>query len=360
MDPKISSPKTRVRLAKIRRVLLGRYLWVTRIAILLVVLLTLFGLGDFAIRRITNSTAGDYLRLARHFVFPNSDAVTVIDNRTNILILGKGGGGHEAPELTDTMIIASVSHGDPQEIDLISLPRDIWMPELRSKLNSVYFWGNEQQPGAGLVTAKSSVEEIIGQPVHYAVVFDFAGFKNVIDILGGIDVEIEKGFTDQRFPIPGKENDLCNGDPEYNCRYETITFEPGIEHMNGERALKFVRSRHSEDLEAGTDIARSQRQRKVIDAVINKITTREILTSPAKLRELFETAESHTETDLTGEAMAVLARRAYQAKDNLQSHTLPEEMLLVPPYVPEYDNLYVFIPAAGDWSQVQKWVQDTL
>jgi polyisoprenyl-teichoic acid--peptidoglycan teichoic acid transferase len=358
--PKVNSPKTRVRLARVRRILLGRYLWVTRISLVLIILLALFGVGDFLIRQVTNSSTGDYLKLARHFLFPNNDAITVINNRTNLLILGKGGGSHEAPELTDTMIFASISHDDPQSIDLISLPRDIWISDLRGKLNSVYYWGNKQQENGGLVLAKSTVEEIIGQPVHYAVVFDFSGFKNVIDILGGIDVEVEKGFTDEWFPIPGKENDLCDGDPEYKCRYETITFVPGVEHMNGERALKFVRSRHSEDLESGTDIARSQRQRKVIDAVIRKMTTREIVTSPAKLRELFEAAQNYSETDLNQEAIAVLARRVYQAKDDIQSHSIPEDLLVVPPYTAEYDNLYVFIPVVGDWSQVQKWVQDTL
>lgn len=360
MPGKMSSLKFRARLGRIRRILLGRYLWVTRVAVMVIIVLVLYGIGDLLIRSITNSSAGDFLRLGKHFLFPNDEVVTVINDRTNILILGKGGGDHEAPDLTDTMIFASISHNDPHQIDLVSLPRDIWIPELKDKLNSVYYWGNQQQAGAGLVLAKSTVEEILGQPIHYAVVFDFEGFKNVIDTIGGVEVNIEKGFTDEMFPIPGKENELCDGDPEYKCRYETITFESGWEHMDGERALKYVRSRHSTDLESGTDIARSQRQRQLIDAIVKKVASRQIVTSPSKLRQLFEIAEQHVETDLGDNAMAVLARRAYQAKNDLQSHTIPEDLLLVPPYTPEYENLYVFIPVAEDWSQVQQWIRDTL
>lgn len=367
MEPKVVSPKIRGRLGKIRRVLLGKYLWITRITVLLLIIGILFLIGDFIVRSITNSTTGDYLRLVKNFLFPSSEVVTVINGRTNVLILGKGGGGHEAPELTDTMILASISHNNPNEIDLISLPRDIWIEDIRDKLNSMYYWGNQQQENGGFILAKSTVEEILGQPVHYAVVFDFNGFKNIIDILGGVDVQIDKGFTDEWFPIPGKENELCDGDPEYKCRYETITFEPGVEHMNGERALKYVRSRHSSDLETGTDIARSQRQRHVINAVIAKATSREILSSPAKIRTLLKAANEYVETDISPEGLAVLARRGYQARASIQSHSIPENLLEVPPYIPQYDNLYVFIPAVEDprqtersWERVHQWVREIL
>jgi len=361
-EEKINLRKLKTRIAKVRRILLGRYLWLTRISALVLVLFILFLIGDLFVRQITSSSTGDYLRWGKLFLFPNNQIVKMVDGRTNILILGKGGGSHEAPDLTDTMIFASISHNEPHEIDLISLPRDIWIPDLEAKLNSVYYWGNEKQSGGGLVFAKSNVEKILGQQIHYAAVFDFEGFKEVIDILGGVDVQIENGFTDERFPIEGKENDLCGGDIEYNCRYETITFEQGVEHMNGERALKYVRSRHSEDLEAGTDIARSQRQRMVIEAVVSKLTSREIIFSSVKLKEILETVQENTETDLNEDALAVLARRAYQGKNAIESYTIPEDLLYNPPYIPLYNNLYVFIPKAGggNWSEIQNWVKDTL
>jgi hypothetical protein len=80
-----------------------------------------------------------------------------------------------------------------------------------------------------------------------------------------------------------------------------------------------------------------------------------------------ELAGKHVQTDIDDEAMAVLGRRAFQAKDAVLSHGIPEEMLFVPPYSPEYNNLYVFIPKSadgeptpGDWSRVQQWVEGIL
>ena len=67
---------------------------------------------------------------------------------------------------------------DKNAVSFLSIPRDIWIESLRIKLNSAYYWGNERQENGGLILAKSSVEEIIGSPVHYAVVIDFVLFKD--------------------------------------------------------------------------------------------------------------------------------------------------------------------------------------
>jgi len=113
------------------------------------------------------------------------------------------------------------------------------------------------------VLAKSVAEEIVGIPVHYAVVVDFDFFQKVIDELGGIEVDVETDFVDDRYPIKGREDDLCNGDPKFSCRYETVEFKKGLQFMDGGAALKFVRSRNAEGDE-GTDLARIARQEKVI------------------------------------------------------------------------------------------------
>jgi LCP family protein required for cell wall assembly len=114
-------------------------------------------------------------------------------------------------------MFVSIDHISPS-FTIISLPRDIWIPALRAKLNSVYYWGNQKEEGGGLPLSKSVVEEIVGQPVEYGIVIDFEGFQEIIDVLGGVEVNVERSFTDERFPIEGKENDECEGDPEYKCR----------------------------------------------------------------------------------------------------------------------------------------------
>lgn len=299
-----------------------------------------------------------YLNLFSDFVFAPESKIEAIDGVTNILVLGKGGYGHDAPDLTDTIIFASVSHKSGKVV-LISLPRDIWIPELRAKLNSTYYWGNQKKFGGGLILAKSQVEEILGKPIQYAVVLDFSGFKKIIDVIGGVDVEVENLFVDNKYPIAGKEDDLCNGDKEFKCRYETVSFQKGKQHMGGELALKFVRSRNAQGDE-GTDLAREARQQKVINALKDKILSKEILLSPQTLFILKDAIASSAETDMSASNVAILARRLYDSRQEIQSYVLPEDFLVNPPTSTTYDNLYVFIPKDKNWDKVKNWVKCVL
>lgn len=354
-----------VALSRFKRLMMARHLWLVRMGMLIAVVGIILGLVLMINVLLKMVGVDKYIEIARAFVFVKSEKVEVIDGRTNILVLGKAGEGQVAPDLTDTMILVSVGHKDAS-VKMISLPRDIWITSLRAKLNSAYYWGNQKQAGGGLVLAKSTVEEIVGVPVHYGMVIDFGGFVGLIDELGGVEVNVERGFTDEWFPVPGREADECDGDLEFRCRYETITFEPGRQLMSGEVALKYVRSRHSEDLTEGTDFARSARQRQVIVAIQEKMMSGGILRSPGRLKQMWEMGLSMIETDMTEIEMATIARRVYDARAKIESYSIPEEMLVNPPLLARYDNLYVLVPTGSvgekteDWTEVQKWVAETL
>jgi len=347
------SDKKRLVFSRIkRRILKNR--WLIRSFILAGVILFIYLSSIPLFRYLRGTSVFYYLGLMGDFVFTPETKIKSQEGRTNLLILGKGGEGHEAPDLTDTIIFASVNH-KRKSLTLISLPRDIWIPDLRAKLNSVYYWGNKRKEKGGIILAKATVEEILGQPVHYALVVDFSGFTKIIDVLGGIDVNVEKSFVDEKYPIPGREKDVCDGDPEFRCRYETVRFEKGIQHMDGATALKFVRSRNAQGDE-GTDFARAKRQQKVLAAIKDKVLSHEILFSPKKLLELKKTVSESIESDLTPSAFAILARRVITSRDSITSEVIPEDFLFRPPYLPEYDNLYVFIPKDGNWDKVHEWV----
>lgn len=299
-----------------------------------------------------------YSSLIMDFLTTPPYKILSTEGKTNILLLGKGGEGHQAPELTDTIILMSVDHFD-SSIKLISLPRDIWIENPRGKINGVYEYGNRKEQGGGVYLIKSVVAEIIGEKVHYYVLIDFSGFKKLIDVVGGIDVEVVNSFTDNRFPISGRENDLCNGDKTLSCRYETISFEKGLTHMNGETALKFVRSRYAHG-EEGNDLARNARQQLVVNAFVRKFLSKEILFSKDKLIEIKDTAFSVLETDISLSGLAIIARRIYDNKGISQSYVVPEELLYSPKYSLQYDNLYVFLPVSGKWDKMHKWVDSVL
>lgn len=307
-------------------------------------------------------------KAAYNFLIAPTDKIASEGGRVNILIMGKSGGNHDGADLTDTMILASVSLNTPG-VKTVSIPRDIWIPELRSKINSAYYWGKTGTPyfdsnsvGGGLGLSKSVVKEISGETVQYGLIIDFSSFKEIVDTLGGIDVNVENGFTDKLYPIAGRENDTCGGrDPSYPCRYETITFNPGVQKMDGETALKFVRSRHAEGTE-GTDIAREARQQKVITAIKNKVTDPKVFLSVRTDLAMLNLVNKYVETDLDLPTAGILARKVLDGGGNVHQNIIPEDLLIVPPAERAYDNLYVFIPKAGNgkWQDLQNWFSETL
>ncbi|MCL4382869.1 LCP family protein [Patescibacteria group bacterium] len=295
----------------------------------------------------------NYLSLAKNFLFTAPDDINLPEARTNILVLGKGGMGHEAPDLTDTIIFISLAK-DGGGITTVSLPRDIWITKLRTKLNSIYYWGEKTDEG-GLKLAKEITEEITGEPIKYALIIDFIGFTEIVDILGGIEVNIKESFTDPDYPIAGRENDDCGGDKEFRCRYEIVSFEEGWETMDGERALKYVRSRKAEG-EEGTDLSRAERQQVVIGAIKEEIFSFSTLTSPTKIRKLWNAILETVEVDIPESVAPVIARMAFDSRNDIAPYVLGEDLLVNPPKLARYDYLYVYIPKAGGWEEVHSWV----
>lgn len=356
--PKSKKIKLKNIIAKVKRKVLANYKIVRIVLFLLLVLFVVLVIGSLA-RAFTNPTFLYYKSIANNLIFAPKDSVPSFDGRVNILVLGKGGETHTAGELTDTIIFASIDLEEKNTF-LFSLPRDIWSPALRAKLNSAYYWGNQKAVGGGLMLAKSEVENIVGLPVHFALVFDFDSFKEIIDTLGGIEVNVEHAFVDEKFPIAGRENDFCSGDPLFKCRYERLEFKEGLQIMDGETALKFARSRQAEGDE-GTDFAREARQQKVIQGVRSAMFDSKLLFDYKKMRSLISIVKSSVETDIKIPQAVTLARKAFATKSQ-KSFVVPENLLINPPISRAYDFLYVFVPAKktlgteADWSDLQNWI----
>jgi LCP family protein required for cell wall assembly len=266
------------------------------------------------------------------------------------VLLGVGGPGHEAPDLTDTIIFVSTKLSTG-ETTVISIPRDMWVSSMRAKINTSYHYGEQKQVGGGIILTKSSITEVLGQPVHYAAILNFSTFVGVIDRLGGIDVNVENSFIDNKYPIAGRENDDCGGDdPEYLCRFETISFNAGLQHMDGTTALKYVRSRHSESQTEGTDFARSKRQTQVLKGVKSKFI--EMSKDPKKyklLLSVFEVVKSEIITDFPSNKIVASLLLANKIRSHeLKTYSLSEPIIYHPPLSPLQDNQWVLLPKNND------------
>lgn len=288
-----------------------------------------------------------YFILGYKFLYPNYSHLRSDSGVTSILILGKGGEGHTAPDLTDTIINVFISK-DSKKISLLPIPRDIWIPEIRAKINSSYYW-DRQRENIDYELTKLSVVGVTGIEPNYVVVVSFSMFEDLINVLDGIKVDVENSFVDNKFPIAGLEEDLCDGDKSYACRYETISFEKGTQTMDGETALKFVRSRNAKGGE-GTDLAREARQQKIITAIKNKIFSKEIILNPKKISMVINSVLGNIETNIDLDSAIVLVRLMLDSKDNVQNISIPEGFLTVSQNSYKYDYQYVFIPRNGDWT----------
>lgn len=375
----------------------------------------LIGWYGFVAAKSLNVKAQDLIAVpgaAVDFVTKKGPQLENTDGRTNVLLLGIGGEGHEGPYLTDSIMVASANL-ETGEVVLLSLPRDIWVSGARSKINAVYAFARQKDVKNGLPAARSAVEEILGIPIHYAVRIDFDGFRRAIDLLGGVDVEVVRAFTDRQYPIEGKERDTCGlsevemevpqaspsvspeasaegkegvptevkvvkekrwvdstgvdktDDPTaFSCRYETISFSPGLMTMDGKTALKFVRSRHGTNNE-GSDFARADRQQRVISAFKSELLSAGTILNPSRVTSLIEEFGNSVEMDITLADYGEFVKLAQLTQDaEIRTHTISAEgeeaLLAVPPSRDPYGGAYVLISKTGNWSHVHAKVQEWL
>jgi polyisoprenyl-teichoic acid--peptidoglycan teichoic acid transferase len=203
-------------------------------------------------------------------------------SRVNILLLGYGGVGHDGSYLTDSIMVLSLDQ-QTKKAAMISVPRDIWVripaaPDGSGgffKLNTAYAIGIDDDSfpnkkpeyksavGGGGNLASNVVGGILGMKIDYWIAVDFHAFKSMVDALGGVDVDVEKTFTDYEYPR--------NDDPNVDPGWMTVHFNAGVQHMTGEKAIEYARSRHS--LEDGTDFGRSRRQQRLLLAIKDKAVT---------------------------------------------------------------------------------------
>lgn len=313
------------------------------------------------------------------YFFQKEIVLKKTDNRVSVLFLGIGGGTHDGPLLTDTIIYASI---DPvlQKMTLISIPRDLWVPDLNAKINTAYTIGENQRKDGGLLLAQAAIQKILNQPVDYVLRIDFNGFVKAIDLIGGIDVNVVNGFEDLEYPISGKENDTCGFTGSefqlratssaaleaFPCRYEHLIFNQGMQHMDGTTALKFVRSRHAIGSE-GSDFARAKRQELVIKAFRDKIFSLNTLLNPGKLMSLFGVFQDSIHTNIQQSEYddfikLAMKMRTAQTNNVVFFYSDPgsekQGIFINPPTSIAYGDQWVLIPRIGNgnFSEVQKFV----
>jgi LCP family protein required for cell wall assembly len=206
-------------------------------------------------------------------------------NVVNILLLGNdvqwAQGGR-----TDSLIIVSLNR-ETGEVTFLTIPRDLYVVIpgwMMNRINLALPHGHgTDYPGGGGALVKDTILYNLGIPIDYYVRLGFSGFKEIVDGLGGVEIVVNCPIEDWRLRSP----DL---DPEIEENWERYLLKPGVQQMDGDLALWYVRSRRNSN-----DLDRGRRQQKMVRAFLQQARSAEMLT---KLPVLWEGFSEMFETDM--------------------------------------------------------------
>ncbi|MEV2240711.1 LCP family protein [Micromonospora sp. NPDC049891] len=250
-----------------------------RITLIVLLVLSLIGVGAVVASGFyLKSVESDIERVDAFDDVPEETRPEVVaKGALNILILGSDSRDPESTggSRADTIILAHVPK-DRSAAQLVSIPRDTWVAVPRSKegrggrdakINAAYAWG-------GLPLMVQTVEQYTKVRINHVMLVDFAGFKEIIDALGGVDITSEKRFTSIHPPFR--------------------TFEQGKQRLDGAAALDFSRQRKQF---ADGDFTRIKHQQQVIKAILDKAASGGILANPARLNSFVRATSSAVSVD---------------------------------------------------------------
>jgi LCP family protein required for cell wall assembly len=249
--------------------------------ITLLVLALLGGIGLVGVGLYVKSVESSIDRVEAFDQVPEeARPAKVAKNAQNFLILGSDTRDPDSTSgsRSDTIILAHFP-ADRSGAQLISIPRDTWVyipkskdgrhGDTKAKINAAYAWG-------GIPLTVQTVEAYTGVRIDHVTIIDFAGFKEIVDALGGIDITVDQNFTSIHPPHR--------------------KFTKGKQHMDGDTALDYARQRKQF---ADGDFARIRHQQQVIRAIMDKAASGSVLTNPAKLNGFLRSTADAVSVDKT-------------------------------------------------------------
>jgi LCP family protein required for cell wall assembly len=240
-----------------------------------------------------------------------------IDGAINILLLGmdERAGNSTEPIRTDSMIIAHIP-ADHQEAYMISVPRDaeVAIPDFpesnfkgwRTKINAAFAFGNlkngkpDDSPEGrkrGVSLTVQTINNLVpgGLKFNAVAVINFEGFRNVLDVIGGVYMCVDERTTSVHFDKAGKYHTMIND------LSQRKVYEKGCRDMAGYEALDFARQRYNV---TGGDYGRQKHQQQLLSAIFKKLTSQGVMTDPNTLLKLQKAAGALLTLDM-GKTAAV-------------------------------------------------------
>ncbi|NIN99995.1 MAG: hypothetical protein GTN93_32755 [Anaerolineae bacterium] len=238
---------------------------------------------------------------------------------------------------TDTIMIASL-HTETNEGMLFSIPRDLYVDvpgHGKRRINVAHVLGETQgYPRGGPGLLMDTIQQNFGIPMHGYLMIDFQGFREMVDLLGGVDIYVEKEIWDYKYP------DDRGGEM-------TIHIPAGQQHMDSETLLRYCRTRYGSD-----DFDRMRRQQKALAALGDKFLSLEML---PRLPELLQTMSHTFHTDLSPAVIVRVAGMAAQVHPDETRFIVMDRSLLDPSQRRPGDEPSLLYP---DWDKIHALVDE--
>ncbi len=304
-EPTVPMPPTKKKKGKERKRRRSHPLLIALAVFLLFILSGGGALAYVYYTRVHEPLTGFIRPVSRGSDESNPGGYTDISGRAwNILLMGSDNDGkYNFPAvLTQVMMVI---HVDPinNTVAMVSIPRDSWVyvPEANGmyKVSQAFFLGASRTDKFedGVRLARLTIEKDYGITIDRYAWVGLDGFAKVIDTLGGVDVDVTHPMIDDVYPNDsGKSSDAKNP-----FAYKRLYIAPGPQHLTGEEALEYVRTRHSDLI---GDIGRTQRQQQILQALKQKLTVNSIMDH---LSDILKDLQGSVYTDLSEQEMLEFA-----------------------------------------------------
>jgi LCP family protein required for cell wall assembly len=281
------------------------------------------------------------------------------EGRVNILLAGtsEGDANHPGERLTDSIMVISYTV-ETKKTAIISIPRDFYVKSEygSSKINALYPNGEDGEfdeegfykGGIGLL--QKELEDITGLDIHYYAKINYNAFKESVDAVGGIDVDIQgsdpRGIYDPNF------------DGEYGKN--ALKLKNGVQTLNGTQALLLARARNANGGYglSGSDYDRAENQRKMLVALKDKALGAGIFANPLKVNELTEAIGDNIVTDFKTSEARRIYDLAGDPASQIESIGLTSENVLKNYSSPGTGSALIPIEGIGNYSGIRKFIKE--
>ncbi len=262
------------------------------------------------------------------------------DGWINILLLGRPGANNPAPDLTDSIILASFK--DNKAL-FISIPRDFYVKIPQNgnyrKINSLISLGYDQSVLREIATS------ITGKQIHYSILVDLELLKQITNYLNGINILVAEDIYDPLFP-------------GLNHSYDPFKIKKGWRHLDGETLLKYIRTRYGFE----GDFGRMKRQQQVLASIKTKINNLNSFQNFNFILSLYNKFQDHISTKLNIaeiKALWLKTKKLDIGSSGAFSLTSRTPELLKESYVPtNQGRMFILSPKEGlsNYTKIQNYV----